>query len=289
MLEVKSVYKKFKSRIVLQEVSFTIHKGVVGLLGPNGAGKTTLLRLLATYYNLEQGSIHLNGVEWTSNTEEVRQKIGYLPQHIGVFPSLKVSEYLEYIGVLRGMSMSQLSLHIPRSLREVNLENVANERIRTLSGGMKQRLGIAQAILHEPELLLVDEPTVGLDPEERIRFRNLIRKLGKERLVILSTHITEDISMTCDQVLLMDKGKVELYNSSQDVTEIASNQVWSLETDHVTFSKLRNQAAGIITQFIEKDPETVLLRIISAHQPHSNANLVTPVLEEGYVVWLHRN
>lgn len=288
MLEVNSVTKKFGKKTVVHETSFQLKKGIVGLLGPNGAGKTTFLRLLSTYYSLDFGDIKLGQLNWNKHTENVRKQIGYLPQHSGGYPNLTAYEYLEYIGILRGMKVETLKEKIPVLLKEVNLETKANEKIKTFSGGMKQRLGIAQAILHNPQLLLVDEPTAGLDPEERIRFRNLIKKFGKDRLIILSTHITEDVVMTCNQILLMKNGNIEYYSSIEEVIELAVGQVWSLTTDLHTYEEMRLHPGILVTQTTQINSSIVNFRFICCDSVCNEAQQVRPTLEEGYMVWLNK-
>ncbi|MDR5585230.1 ABC transporter ATP-binding protein [Paenibacillus larvae] len=251
MLILKQVTKKYGKKLALHPVNVQLDKGVIGLLGPNGAGKTTLLRILATYHSATTGTISLNQVAWAADIEKIRTMIGYLPQHIGIFPNLTVHEYLEYMGTLRNMDNQTLKQKIPSILEDVRLQDQARKKVKQLSGGMKQRLGIGQAILHEPELLLVDEPTAGLDPEERIRFRHLIKRLSTNRIVILSTHITEDVAVTCDQVLLMNKGKLEKYESVQQVTDNALHKVWLVEANFSEYERLRNNEDMFITNVTE--------------------------------------
>lgn len=288
MLQVSEVSKRFGKKVALKDTSFSLGKGIVGLLGPNGAGKTTLLRILSTYFTPDKGTITLNQISYSRDLEGIRRSIGYLPQHSGGFPNLKVHEYLEYLGAMRGIDSKQLAKDIPVILREVNLEEKANDLIKSLSGGMKQRLGISQAILHNPDLLLVDEPTAGLDPEERIRFRNLIKRLGKDRLVILSTHITEDVAMTCDQILLMKSGIVKQYSSIKEVTDLAKGQAWTLETDSSTYEQIRQDSEILITQTSISAENIMNLRCISSEAFHPHAVPTTPTLEEGYMIWLNK-
>lgn len=290
MLQVDRISKRFKGDFALNETSFTLNRGVIGLLGPNGAGKTTLLRILATYFEPSGGTISLDKLNWNKNKEDVRRKIGYMPQHIGIFPHLKVSEYLHYIGILRGMTIEQIKEREKKILAEVNLEDKSNIKIKNLSGGMKQRVGIAQALLHDPQLLLVDEPTAGLDPEERIRFRNLIKRLSQDRIVIFSTHITEDITMTSNEILLMNRGNVRKYDNVQAVVDIAKDKVWVLTTDLETYNIIREQQKFFISNIKESiNDGTVELRIICDVKPHPLAYQTKPTLEEGYMVWLQKN
>lgn len=289
MLVAEQLTKRYGSKTALQEATFTLEKGITGLLGPNGAGKTTLLRILATYHKASGGRLLLNGVEWTSaNMEKLRSDIGYLPQHIGLFPSLTVREYLDYIASMRGMNSSSINKRMNEVLREVNLEEVGREKVRSLSGGMKQRLGIAQAIIHEPALLLVDEPTAGLDPEERIRFRNLIKRLGHSRAVLLSTHITEDVSVTCDRVLLMNKGWLQSHDHVREVVAYAEGSVWGLQTEQGKYEQLRSDPSVFITDLKEQQEGLYHIRAVAASKPSEDAQPLQPTLEEGYMVWLNR-
>lgn len=287
MLQVEQVSKKFGKKVALHEISFSLGHGIIGLLGPNGAGKTTLLRILATFYHPTNGSISMDGLSWLKNAEEVRKKIGYMPQHIGLFPLLTVEEYLSYVSILRGMNKDQFKGCLADVLEEVNLLDYKKKKIKSLSGGMKQRVGIAQAIIHDPQLLLVDEPTAGLDPEERIRFRNLIKRLAVNRTVIFSTHITEDISMTCDQVILIQDGKAVMYDTVHKIIDLAKEKVWEMRTDSLLYNSLLEDPEKMIvhTQSLQEKDE-VSFRIISENKPHESAQSVEPRLEEGYMVWL---
>ncbi|KOY79988.1 ATP-binding cassette domain-containing protein [Lysinibacillus macroides] len=290
MLIVNDISKKVKDHDILKKTSFNLNKGVVGLLGPNGAGKTTLLRILSTYFEPTTGTISLGNLNWDKNKEEIRKHIGYMPQHIGLFPHLKIIEYLQYIGILRGMALEQIKELALKTLIEVNLEDKANIKIKNLSGGMKQRVGIAQAIMHNPQLLIVDEPTAGLDPEERIRFRNLLKRIAQERIVLFSTHITEDIVMTCDEVLLMNKGTVMKYSHVQDVVSIANQLVWTVTVDSTAYNSMLMKKEFFISNIMdEPSSNQITLRIIHNEQPHPLAVQVHPTLEEGYMVWLQKN
>ncbi|CAM4427077.1 ABC transporter ATP-binding protein [Paenibacillus tarimensis] len=290
MLVAEQLTKAYGRKTALHEASFTLSNGITGLLGPNGAGKTTLLRILSTYHQPTTGKLTLDGVQWSrKNMEYIRSLIGYLPQHVGLFPALTVREYLSYIGSMRGMDSRLLIERVEKVLSEVNLTDKAREKVRSLSGGMKQRLGIAQAILHEPSLLLVDEPTAGLDPEERIRFRNLIKRLAFNRAVLLSTHITGDITMTCDRVFLMKQGRLEAHEHVHSVTGYASGKVWGLYAGREEYERLLGNLALFITDAAQQIGGGYNLRIIAQDEPCAGAELVQPTLEEGYMVWLNGN
>ncbi|PZD93212.1 ABC transporter ATP-binding protein [Paenibacillus sambharensis] len=290
MLVAEQLTKAYGRKTALHEASFTLSNGITGLLGPNGAGKTTLLRILSTYHQPTTGKLTLDGVQWSrKNMEHIRSLIGYLPQHVGLFPALTVREYLSYIGSMRGMDSRLVKERTEEVLHEVNLADKAREQVRSLSGGMKQRLGIAQAILHEPSLLLVDEPTAGLDPEERIRFRNLVKRLAFNRAVLLSTHITGDITMTCDRVFLMKQGRLEAHEHVHSVTGYASGRVWGLYAGREEYERLLGNPALFITDAAQQIGGGYNLRIIAQDEPCAGAELVQPTLEEGYMVWLNGN
>ncbi|MFC4102186.1 ABC transporter ATP-binding protein [Paenibacillus xanthanilyticus] len=286
MLQLEGVTKRFGRREVLQRTDLSLENGVIGLLGPNGAGKTTLLRLLATVYEPTAGSIRLNGISWSGQPEEARKRLGYLPQHVGLFPALSAHEYLDYVAILRGMaSGKERGERIRQVLREVNLEEQAATKIRKFSGGMKQRLGIAQAIIHDPELLLVDEPTAGLDPEERLRFRGLVRRLAERRIVLLSTHIMEDVSMTCDSVCMMKQGRLQYFGALEEVLKLAAGKVW---TARVTADVYRQLEGRPDIQIIQASDAGGLqsLRLLAEERPIPDAQPAEPSLEEGYMKWL---
>jgi ABC-type multidrug transport system ATPase subunit len=286
MLQLCGVTKRLGRREVLHEINLTLGKGVIGLLGPNGAGKTTLLRLLATVYAPTTGSIRLNDISWSDRVEEARKRLGYLPQHVGLFPALTAYEYLDYIAILRGIpSAKERRERIERALRDVNLEDRAATRIRRLSGGMKQRLGIAQAILHDPDLLLVDEPTAGLDPEERLRFRGLLRRLAGRRIVILSTHITEDVSMTCDSVCMIKQGTLQYFPALSDVVKLAAGKVWTVELPAEEYHRIEHQPGWQVIRAVELNG-SFRVRLLADEQPFPEASEAEPTLEEGYMRWL---
>lgn len=214
MIVLNDVTKKFKKREALKHVSLSFDKGCYGLLGPNGAGKTTLLRCILKLYHINSGTISIND----SNSE-----IGYLPQKFGLFRELKVYDMLLYFAVMKKIPKNQYNAEIERVLTLVNLEDRSQERVSRLSGGMIRRLGIAQAILGNPSILFFDEPTAGLDPEERMRFKELIGDIAKNKIILISTHIVGDVEALCDRIIIMDKGSVltnetmeELLNDSKD-------------------------------------------------------------------------
>ena len=209
---IENLSKNFGEIQALKNVSLHIEKGMFGLIGRNGAGKTTLMRIIATLLNKSGGNVTVCGIP-AENPKEIRKLIGYLPQDFSVYPNMRVYEAMDYLGVLSGLNKSVRKERINELLRKVNLSNSRKLKVKALSGGMKRRLGIAQALLHAPQVLIVDEPTAGLDPEERVRFRNLLCEIAGDRIVILSTHIVEDIEKTCEKIAVLKRGEL-FYNGT---------------------------------------------------------------------------
>lgn len=202
---IENLSKNFGEVRALKNVSLHIEQGMFGLIGRNGAGKTTLMRILATLLNKSGGNVTVCGVP-TERPKEIRKLIGYLPQDFSVYPNMSVYEAMDYLGVLSGLPKSVRTERTEELLKKVNLKGSKKLKVKALSGGMKRRLGIAQALLHDPQVLIADEPTAGLDPEERVRFRNLLCKIAGDRIVLLSTHIVEDIEKTCENIAVLNKG-----------------------------------------------------------------------------------
>ena len=212
-LIIDRVSKQYKNRIAVDRVSVTLHQGVYGLLGANGAGKTTLMRVLCDILTPTSGTITFDGTDVSS--EEYRAILGYLPQDFGYYPEFTAMDFLLYLAALKGIPKLQAKRRARELLELVSLQDVSRKKIKTFSGGMKQRLGIAQALLNDPKLLILDEPTAGLDPKERVRFRNLIEQLGKNSIVLLSTHIVSDIEHIADEILMMKDGQL-IYQGKWD-------------------------------------------------------------------------
>lgn len=211
------VTKQYSSKIAVDRISVSLQPGVIGLLGANGAGKTTLMRMICGILKPSSGSISFEGMD--ASDEMYRDALGYLPQDFGYYPNFTGMDFLMYMAALKGIDKKSAKNKCRELLKTVNLEDAANKKIKTYSGGMKQRLGIAQAVLNDPKILILDEPTAGLDPKERVRFRNLIAELGKDAIVILSTHIVSDIEHIADRVLMMKDGNIIFDGSSADIHE----------------------------------------------------------------------
>ncbi len=268
----------------LNNVDLTIPPGMFGLLGPNGAGKTTLMRILAGIVRPTSGTIRIG--EYDGGTERgrtaVKRMLGYLPQDFGVYPDLNAREFLDYIAILKGLRDRTLRhKRIEALLEIVSLTQVANRKLKTYSGGMKRRVGIAQALLNDPALLIVDEPTAGLDPEERIRFRNLLSELGGNRTVLLSTHIVEDIAQTCQRLAVLKDGHLIFQGTTIDAMREAQGKVWIITTSGYkpegNFTVVATLHMGTTAQY----------RVVGDPSPEAAAVPAEPTLEDTYV-WLMR-
>jgi ABC-2 type transport system ATP-binding protein len=265
----------------LRGVNLEIGTGTFGLLGSNGAGKTTLLRILATLLKPSQGRVTVDGFDVSDRRQKwaVKQILGYLPEEPGFYPSLSVSEFLDYIATLKNLHHPQARARaVEQVVEQAGLHSVTRQRIGTLSGGMKRRVGIAQALLGDPKLLIVDEPTAGLDPEERVRFRNLLAHLSADCLVILSTHIVEDIAATCQDMAVLHQGQVRFRGSPATLIQEAKGQVWELE---LPTSREPSPEWRIASRVQEAG--RLKLRLVGA-SPMGNARPVNPTLEEAYLV-----
>lgn len=228
MLEILDLDKSFKKKEVLKNISISLEPGVYGLLGPNGSGKTTLIRCIVSLYNINKGSIKFQGIN-IKNNGSFAESIGYLPQKFGLFKELTVYDNLQYFSVLKKIPKNSIDVCIKEILKIVNLDDKVNDRVSTLSGGMIRRLGIAQAILGEPEIIIFDEPTAGLDPEERLRFKNILSSIKKNRIIIISTHIVEDVEACCNKLIIMNDGRVLKSGSCQDIISMAEEKVFEVK------------------------------------------------------------
>ncbi len=275
MLEIKQVVKKFGNDFTaVNDVTMHLHAGVVGLIGHNGAGKTTLMQMIATLSKPTSGQIIFQGQDITKKPDFIRQRLGFLPQDFGVYPNLSALEFMQYFAALKGVRDAKRIAHL---LELVNLQEHAKRPAASFSGGMRRRLGIAQALLNDPDILIVDEPTAGLDPEERLRFRNLLAELGFNKLVIMSTHIVSDVESIASQLAIMRKGKLISFASPEQMLHNARGQVWSAQVAEKEFEPLRAQVHVLHAQ---RQGERYTLRIAHPHPPCAGAQLTEPSLEE---------
>ena len=266
----------------LAGVSFGMTTGILGLLGPNGAGKSTLMRILATLARPLAGTVRWNGADIAATPDVVRRTLGYLPQDFGVYPALTAREFLAYLAAVKGVPAREVDDRVARCLDQVGLADAADRRLGGFSGGMRQRVGIAQALLNDPRLLIVDEPTVGLDPEERLRFRHLITDLAADRLVILSTHIVSDIEASATALAIMAKGRLLYAGAPEPLLAQAAGHVfeWTVDADRVL--ELRSR---FVTSSSIRKPDGVRLRIVADAAPHADAVACEPDLDDAYL-WL---
>ncbi len=247
-LEIQNISKKYsRNKYGLKDFSMTIDKGILGLLGPNGAGKSTLLKMIATVSKPTDGVILLNKNNIVKDANYMRKKLGFLPQDFGVYPNLNAFEFLEYMAAMKGVGGKDSKLRITQLLEGLNLIDAAKKPIGSYSGGMKQRVGIAQALLNDPKLIIFDEPTVGLDPEERVRFRNLISDLANECIIILSSHIVSDIDTIADRVAVMKSGTLITEGVQEDIIKSVSEKVFETVIDKAHFSSFKNEQIVVST------------------------------------------
>jgi ABC-type multidrug transport system ATPase subunit len=269
----------------LNDVTLDIPRGMFGLLGPNGAGKSSLMRTLATLQEADSGAVTLEGVDGKSidvlrDKDAVRRQLGYLPQDFGVYPKVSAEDLLEHFAVLKGLTVRKQRRDVVDSLlKQVNLWDARKRKLGTYSGGMRQRFGIAQALLGSPRLVIVDEPTAGLDPEERNRFLNLLAEIGENVAVILSTHIVEDVTDLCPTMAIMNKGQVLLTGKPTDAIAALSNQVWRKQVSKATLSDYESRHTVLSTRLVAGNP---VIHVFSADLPEEGFTQVDPDLEDVY-------
>ncbi len=285
-LVIEDVSKQYRGgHRALSNFSLTIKPGVLGLLGPNGAGKTTLMGILATITRTTEGRVLWNETEIAKNPEPLRSVLGYLPQDFGVYPNLNAIEFLEYLAAVKGLDKPTAARRIPELLELVNLTDASKRPLGGYSGGMKQRVGIAQALLNDPQLLIVDEPTAGLDPEERVRFRNLLSDLSGERIVVLSTHIVSDIEATATDIALIAKGTLVAHETPEALLLQVEGKVWEWVVSSADLNEIRQRHQISSTN---RRSDGVHVRVLG-DEPPQGAQPVTPNLEDAYLFCLSRH
>lgn len=285
-IEIRNVNKFYGKKQALKDVSLTIEQGMFGLLGRNGAGKTTLMKLLAALHGKQSGEVTVCGIP-IEQAKEIRGITGYLPQDFSMYPSMTVFECLDYLGTLSAMTNAERKEAVPRLLKQVNLEGQRNNKVKSLSGGMRRRLGIAQALLHNPKVLIVDEPTAGLDPEERIRFRNLLCEVAEERIVILSTHIVGDIEATCEKIAIMNEGEILWKGTVAELLAEAKGKVFTAEVSRQQLAQVKENY--IVTSMLKQGEVTAVRLIAEAMPKLSGAEAVEPNCEDAYMYCLYQN
>jgi len=288
-IEISNLSKIYgKDFRALNKVDLTIKDGMFGLLGPNGAGKTTLMSILVTLVKPSHGNVLINEYDLFKHRREIRSMLGYLPQDFSVFSRLTTWEFLEYGAALAGIkNSSERKNAVEDMLDRVGLFEARDRKANKLSGGMKRRLGIAQALIGNPQILVVDEPTTGLDPEERIKFRNILTDLGQNNvIIILSTHIVGDISSSCQDMALLDEGKIVFNGAPTELIKLAEGHVWMVECDERTLESIKEEHPVISTIPSKVGYE---VRLISDSSDGLNGKPVEPNLEDAYLYFMHQN
>jgi ABC-type multidrug transport system ATPase subunit len=283
-LVIEGVGKRYKGNFWgLRGFSLRLQPGVLGLLGPNGAGKSTLMRILATITKPTEGRVLWNGEDIARSPDRLRAVLGYLPQDFGVYPNLTAVEFLEYLAAVKGLDGGAARRRIDELLALVNLTDARKRPLGGYSGGMKQRIGIAQALLNDPRLLIVDEPTVGLDPEERVRFRNLLSDLSGERIVILSTHIVSDVEATANEIAVVDRGRLLAHAEPEALLRAVEGKVWEwvLPSAELPAARERWNIGNTVRR-----SDGVHARVVSRTAPSPEATPLPPTLEDAYLAAL---
>ncbi|SHK03266.1 ABC-type multidrug transport system, ATPase component [Hathewaya proteolytica DSM 3090] len=280
MLVVNNVTKKYKSFTALEDINLEFINGVYALLSPNGAGKTTLLNMLTTLSFPTKGEILYNGVDIVSLDDEYRNIIGYLPQDFGYYRSYSPNKFLLYIAALKGLEEKEAKKTIDKLLQMVALEGVANKKMRQFSGGMIQRVGIAQALLNDPKILILDEPTAGLDPKERARFRNLLSEMSRDRIVIISTHIVSDIEFIANEVIMIKDHKLLYKDTVKNICDTIKGKVYETKIEHDEAKEFRKNHLVISER---QEEEKMKIRFVSCEEQSSSWEEVNPTLEDVFL------
>lgn len=264
-LILKNINKSFKDKIAVSDFNVTLNNGIYGLLGPNGAGKTSLMRIIADVSNATSGEVYLNGKSKSELGADYRSLLGYLPQDVGFYKTFTAQKFLEYVSTLKGLEKEYSKVKIDELLKFVNLEKDRNRKIGKFSGGMKQRLGIAQALLNDPKVLILDEPTAGLDPNERIRFKNLISEISKDKIVILSTHIVSDVEFISNEIIIMKDGKLVEKDTPNELLKSIKGKVHSLRIREDMLHKVQNEFK---VSNIVREKDHILVRVVGHENIH---------------------
>jgi ABC-2 type transport system ATP-binding protein len=283
-LEIRDVGKRYKGDVWgIKGFTLDLAPGILGLLGPNGAGKSTLMRILATVTKATTGRVEWNGIDIAKSPNTVRKVLGYLPQDFGIYPNLNAVEFLSYLAAARGVSGRSARTRIAQLLELVNLVDARKRPLGSLSGGMKQRVGIAQALLNDPRLLIVDEPTAGLDPEERVRFRNLLAELAGDRIVILSSHIVSDVEAAATSIAVIKEGLLQVHAAPETLLQTVKGKTWETTIASTELSEAKQRF--VISNTIRTN-EGIRVRVVADESPSESATPVTPNLEDAYLYML---
>lgn len=272
--------KRFKQTRAVKDVNVIMKEGVHGLLGANGSGKTTLMRMICGILPADEGSVCLDEIDMNTQYDTYASNLGYMPQHFGFYPHYTVKEFLEYLAIIKNMTKDYASVRITQLLAMLHLEDKKKTKMKHLSGGMLRRVGIAAALLNEPKVLILDEPTAGLDPKERIILRNLIASLSETTIILLSTHIVSDIETIADDILVMKEGEIILHDTCEELLQTMKDKVWYLKTDKKSAMKIMEAHVIVKSHHVQDQME---LRIVSDVRPHEDALVVEPDLDDLYL------
>lgn len=279
-LELDRVKKQFQNKIAVDRTSLVMKPGIYGLLGANGAGKTTLMRMIAGILKPDEGEIRLGDIEVSQ--EAYRDRLGYLPQEFGYYPNFKAWDFMMYMASLKGIPKAKAKVKTQELLETVGLSEAAQKKIKTFSGGMRQRLGIAQALLNNPRLMILDEPTAGLDPKERVRFRNMLSRLRRDRIILLSTHIVSDVEYIADQILVMKDGVILHRGSLDEIISAIRGKVWECRVSREKMAALAEKYAVIN---IREEQDGIFLRLVGDGKPSEDAREADAALEDLYLFY----
>lgn len=287
-LKIKNLQKTYKNGVTAtNNISLDITNGMFGLLGPNGAGKSSLMKTIAGLQSPDSGSILFNNVDVIKDPSFIKKQLGFLPQNFGVYPKINATDLLNHIAILKGLTnKNERKEQVNILLEKVNLTSHRNKEVHTFSGGMRQRFGIAQALLGNPQLIIVDEPTAGLDPEERNRFNNLLNEIGEDIIIILSTHLVEDVKNLCTQMAIIEKGTVLAQGKPNDFIEVLNGQLWQKTIDKKEILEYEQKHDVILTQ-LNMGKSTIHVR--AKKKPDDSFELIRPNLEDVYFSILNQN
>lgn len=281
-LSIKNVSKEYNGKTVLHDVDLSFSNGVYGILGANGSGKTTLMKIITTIQRPTKGKVYFNGEDIYSQGDQYRDILGYLPQNVGVYGDFTAEKFLLYMAALKGITGAKEKERVTELLEMVGLEEQRKSKIGTFSGGMRQRVGIAQAMLNDPKVLVVDEPTAGLDPKERIRFRNLISSISSQRTVLLSTHIVSDIEYIAKEIIVIQKGSVIHQGAPKYLLETIKDKVWEVHIEREDFVEFQEKYK--VVNMIDRG-DYLELRTLSDHKPNDSSKAISPTLEDLYLYY----
>ncbi|QOC23233.1 ABC transporter ATP-binding protein [Wenzhouxiangella sp. AB-CW3] len=287
MLVIDNLSKTYDNGVqALDDVSLTIPPGMFGLLGPNGAGKSTLMRTIATLQPADRGSIHFDGIDVSKEPDRIRSQLGYLPQDFNVYPRISAEDLLDHLALLKGMDdRSQRRQVVETLLVQTNLHEHRKKHVASFSGGMRQRFGIAQALIGDPSLLIVDEPTAGLDPEERNRFHNLLAEIGSDKVILLSTHIVDDVADLCPQMAVIADGRIQLTGAPSELIHSLEGRIWCRRVDRADVESASEDMPVISTRL---QAGKTVIHVLSEHAPGPEFEAVPPDLEDVYFSTLFR-